>query len=187
MSVLLKGKDKVVVDVPLRLRLRLSMRRLGASGAPHLPVNVKPKITRFVRIFLVHMHHQTSAKREMIYQSKGGIQNTVDVQHRRKCRRKKEETVAKGLKQSTEERVLTTGTQAPFPASYSSSSPLSSSNFHVWLCVSKWMRGSEANAAAWVSAEEPAARVDGVAVDIDVDDEADIVADYVDERVEDVT
>lgn len=39
------------------------------------------------------------------------------------------------------------------------------------------MRGSEANAAAWVSAEDPAARVDGVAVDIDVDDEADIIAD----------
>lgn len=36
------------------------------------------------------------------------------------------------------------------------------------------MRGSEANAAAWVSAEEPAARVDGVAVE--ADDEADIVA-----------
>lgn len=34
------------------------------------------------------------------------------------------------------------------------------------------MRGSEANAAAWVSAEEPAARVDGV----DVDAEVDIVA-----------
>lgn len=31
------------------------------------------------------------------------------------------------------------------------------------------MRGSEANAAAWVSAEEPAARVDGVEVDAEVD------------------
>ena len=63
--------------------------------------------------------------------------------------------------------VLTTGTQAPFAASYSSSSPFSSSSRHVPLCRSKCIRGSDSKAAVCASAEALSAAVGREAVDVE--------------------
>ena len=60
--------------------------------------------------------------------------------------------------------ALTTGFHAPLAGSYSSSSPASSSKRQVADCVSKCTRGSEAKAAAWEAAEEPAAACGGGAL-----------------------
>lgn len=76
------------VNAPLRLRLRLSMRRLGASEAPHLPVKVKPKITRWVRIFLVRSLKETQRKELDDIMEQETIQNPV---HREKPYNREEE------------------------------------------------------------------------------------------------
>lgn len=76
------------VNAPLRLRLRLSMRRLGASGVPHLPVKVKPKITRWVRIFLVRSLKETQRKELDDIMEQETVQNPV---HREKPYNREEE------------------------------------------------------------------------------------------------